>query len=126
MGSYKDSAGRLLQRLKESTTADNLQNWADERIRSSVTKTNDSGFWEGVAIRFEELPPYIQNLAPTDIFVGAGVEREPSPDHIVIAWGGGMGGFFGILVGNSKFSPPSRFGYVTNWQDGIYVWHSDR
>lgn len=123
---YQTATSNLLDKLEKATSPESLQEWALKRIQQSAGRTNDSTLWEGIAIPFEEIPSGIGSLAPTNTFVGAAVERQPPPDHVVIAWGSGMGGFYGIMVGDSSFRPPTGRGYSTNWQEGIYVWHSSK
>ncbi|HMP81810.1 MAG TPA: hypothetical protein PKA41_03790 [Verrucomicrobiota bacterium] len=126
LGDYKQSAALLLDKLRTVTTVEELRNWTQERIRWSADMANDSTFWEGTDIAFEQIPEPLRSLAPTNLFVAAAVEKQPAPSHVVIAWGSGMGGFFGIIVGEPSFKPSSNWGYSTNWEDGIYVWHSDK
>ena len=126
LGDYKSTTGTFLEKLKQVTSAEDLREWAQKLIQSSAGKTNNSELWHGVTISFELIPPGIRTLAPTNIFVGAAIEKQPSPDHVVVAWGSGMDGFYGIMVGDVSFHPPRNRGFFRNWEDGIYVWHSDK
>ncbi len=123
---YKTATTNFLKKLEETTSPEDLREWAYKRIHGSAGKKNDSALWFGVNIAYEEIPSSIRNIAPTNIFVGAAVERKPPPDHVVIAWGSGMSGFYGIMVGDPPFKPQSEQEYLLKWQDGIYVWHSNK
>jgi len=124
---YRKAASALLQKLKETARPDDLNAWAEDRIRRAAGRPNDSGLAEGgVPIPFGEIPETLRTLAPTNIFLAAAVVSQPGPEHVVVAWGTPMGGRYGVIIGPPRFSPPRGTIYTTNWQDGTFVWYDER
>lgn len=114
------NAYRCKSFVEKSVGENELRSWALAAIYVDSKSAQDSYHKVGC-------PQFLQNVwkrGLPSIYV-----REARGDekaHVMIAWGSGFMGHWGLLVGAPDFVPVAPGVQVRKWKEGIYFWRDFR
>lgn len=112
----------IAPRLAKQISGDELQAWAQAVLASpqavSQFATNED-YWPRLSEVSPPLPAPVGKIFDRPPRIIAFQARGDLASHVLLTWGGGFPGTYGLEIGPTNFTGHSG---RTNWQAGIYYW----
>ena len=119
---YKAETTNTLKQLALNVSLEDLQHWATNTIKAYLNDSSKAP----VQIRKLDWPEWTKKVnEQTPLAFSCVRDDNPANSYISIVWGGGWGGFGGLLIGGENFRPvtESSSNFYLEWHPGIYAWH---